>query len=515
MADRSTRGARLPARALLPLLIGMAFAPSSRAEIKVSPTVSVQETWTDNVNLVPTNQAHSEFITDVAPGLSVVENHPRLQFTASYQFHEFAYSDKSAPNLHDNSREMQAALKGRVIEDLLFLDADAERNQQAISAFGPQVADNPYTTNNRTEISTWRVSPYVAHRIGSTANLLMRYTRDSVHTSVLGYGNTQGDDASVALTSADGQRIGWSLRYDSQHLTDRLAGSSSSTNETAGLSWHVRPSLSLTGSIGYDNFDYLAMGERTRGRSWDTGFDYTPSSRTTVKLSIGRRYFGQTRSFLAMHRSRHTVFNVSYDESVTTSREQFLLPATIDTASLLDRLFTSSISDPDLRRQAVDAYLKATGLPSSLSNNVNYLSNRYLLQKQFLASVGVQGARSTMLLSAYDTRRTALSVQTADSQLLGNSLLNLNDNINQRGVSASVDYRMSSRTDAVALADASRSVSLETHVQQNNRALRFDVRHRFQRTLQGVLELRRMKGSTGANQNYTENAISATLLTTF
>lgn len=511
MADRSTRILRLPVRALLPVLIGLAFAPSSRAEIKVSPSVSVQQTWTDNVNLLPSDQAHSEFVTDVAPGLSVVENTPRLQLAASYLFHEFAYSDKSAPNLHDNSRELQAALTSRVIEDLLFLDASAMRNQQAISAFGPQVANDPYSTTNRTEVSTWRVSPYVQRRIGSSANLLMRYTRDSVKTSVLGYGNTHGDDANVALSSVDDQRIGWNLSFNRQLLTDRLAGSSSSANESAGLSWRVRPTLSLTGNVGYDNFDYPSMGQRTRGRSWNVGYQYTPSGRTSLSMSVGQRYFGKSRALSAMHRSRHTVWNLSYDESVTTSREQFMLPAAVDTATLLDRLFSSSIADPELRRQAVDAYLKATGLPASLANNVNYLSNRYLLQKQLLASVAVQGARSTLLLSAFDTRRTALSVQEADSQLLGNSLSNLNDNIHQRGVAANFDYRLSSLTDALLMANASRSLSLDTGLRQNNRALRFDVRHQFQRQLQGVLELRRMNGSTGANSSYTENAISATL----
>lgn len=511
MADRSTRAGQLPGRALLPLLIGLAFAPGSRAEVRVTPTVSAQETWTDNVNLQPANQAHSEFITDIAPGLSVTENNPRLQLAASYQYHEFAYSDRDAPNLHDNSRELQAALKAIPIEDLLYLDANAARNQQAISAFGPSVADNPYTSNNRTEVSTWRVSPYLAHRIGTSANLLMRYTRDSVQTSVLGYGNTHGDDANVSLSSAGDQRLGWNLGYDHQQLTDRLAGSSSSANASAGLSWRVRPNLTLTGNTGYDKFDYQAMGQRTRGRSWSVGYQYTPSNRTTLSMSVGRRYFGSSKSLLAMHRSRHTVWNLSYDESVTTSREQFLLPATVDTATLLDRLFSSSIPDPELRRQAVNAYLQASGLPTSLANNVNYLSNRYLLQKQMLASVAVEGAHSTLLLSAFDTHRNALSVQQADSDLLGNSFSNLNDNIHQRGVAANLDYRLSSRTDALLTAADTHSLSLDTGIRMNNRDLRFDLRHQFLRQLQGVLELRRLNGSSGLNSSYTENAISATL----
>jgi uncharacterized protein (PEP-CTERM system associated) len=513
MADRSTRGVRLPVRALLPLLIGVAFAPDSHAEIKVIPSVTVQETWTDNVSLARSDQARSEFITDIAPGLSVVENTPRLQLVGSYRFHEFAYSDKNAPNLQNNTSELQAALRARVIEDLLFLDADASRGQQAVSAFGPQVSNNLYTGNNRATVSSWRISPYIARRIGSSANLLARYTRDSVQTSVIGYGNTHGDETSVALTSAGEQRIGWNLQYDRQHLTDRLAGDSTATNANAGLSWRVQPGFSLNGNAGYDDFDYHALGGRTRGRSWSVGYAYTPSNRTSLTMSYGQRYFGKSRALSAMHRSRHTVWNISYDESVTTSRQNFLLPATVDTASLLDRLFTSNFPDPTLRRQAVDAYLQTTGLPASLTNNVNYLSNRYMLQHQFLASVAMIGARSTLLFSAYDTRRNALSLQQADSQLLGSTLSNLNDNTHIRGLSATFNYRLSSRTDALALVDATRSVSLDTGVRQNNRGLHLGLHHQFQRKLQGTLELRRMQGSANGlgGQTYTENAISAIL----
>jgi uncharacterized protein (PEP-CTERM system associated) len=511
MADRSTRGARLPSRALLPLLIGLAFAPSSHAEVKVTPSVTVQETWTDNVNQAPAGQARSEFITEIAPGLSVVENTPRLKFAGSYLFHEFFYSDKSAANLHNNTSDLQAALNANVIDDLLFFDAAATRSLQAVSAFGPQVAGNPYNAANSTEMSTWRVSPYLVRRIGSTANLVARYTKDSTQTNVIGYGNTRGDDASILLTSVGDQRIGWNLSYDRQHLSDRQAGDSTATMALAGLSWRVHPGLALTSSVGYDDYDYQALGGRTRGRNWSVGFAYNPSERTSLTMSVGRRYFGNSRALAAIHRSRRTVWNLSYNEAVTTSREQFLLPATIDAASLLDSLFKSSIADPELRRQAVDAYLKTSGLPTSLANNINFLSNRYFLQKQFLASVGMRGARSALMFSAYDTRRTALSLQQTDSQLLGSSESNLYDNMHQRGLTASFSYRMSSRTDAVVSADTSRSDSLDTGVRQTTRALRLGLHHQFLRKLQGAAELRHLTGSYSYSQAYTENAISASL----
>lgn len=516
MAERAPHGRRLPRRALLPLLVGLAFAPCSRAEITFTPSMIVKETWTDNVNLSPREQARSEFVTELAPAFSVAARNQRMQLAARYQFRRFLYSDDDAPNLRDSGSDLQADFKARVLDDLLFLDAAASRGQQTVSAFGQQFSDNPYSTSNRTNVSTWRVSPYLTHRFGSSAVLLARYTRDSVETGREGYGNTRGDSYSLALSSPQERRIGWNLRYDRQDLTDRLAGDSSTESIGAGLSWRVLPTLTLNAGGGYDDNDYQALGGRTRGNNWNAGFQYSPSARTTLSMSVGHRYFGKSRSLSALHRSRHTVWNIGFSESVTTTRSQFTLPSAVDTAELLDRLFTPNFPDPEQRRLAIAAYLQATGLPPTLADDVNYLSNRYMLQKQFQASAAFQGARSTLLLSLYDTRREALSVQQADSSLLGSSLFNLNDNTRQRGVAANMTYRLSARASAYALLNAAHSNSLSTGARQTNRGVRLGLQRRFQRALQGNVELRRLEGSgSGGGTSYSENAISATLSMTF
>lgn len=510
--DAPRPGSTRPARALLPLLVALACAPACHAELKFIPRVTLTETWTDNVNLGEPGRAYREFITDLAPGFTLIENNRRLQLAASYQFHTFAYSDKNAPNIYDTNRQLQASLKARVVDELLFLDADAMRGQQAVSAFAAQVADAPYSSFNRTEVSTWRVSPYLARRLGGGTDLLLRYSRDSVEASHHGYGNTHADSATASLSSKPGQRLGWNLRYDRQHLVDRLAGDSLSTNLTAGLSYRVQPNLALRASFGNDDYDYHALGGRSGGRNWNAGFDWTPSPRTSLSASAGHRYYGQSRALNALHRSRHTVWTVNYDEAVTTTRSQFLLPATINTADLLDRLFMPSFPDAAERKQAIEAYLRATGLPASLAENVNYLSNRYMLQKQFQASVGFNGAHSLLLLSLFDTRRTALSLQQTDSQLLGSSLSNLNDDVRQKGIGANFNYRLSSRSQANAAFTSSRSNSLSTGVKQDNRALRLGLSRRLQNKLHGSVELRRVQGTANAGgRQYTENAVSASL----
>jgi uncharacterized protein (PEP-CTERM system associated) len=212
-------------------------------------------------------------------------------------------------------------------------------------------------------------------------------------------------------------------------------------------------------------------------------------------------------------RSRRSVWSVHYSDDITTSRAQFLLPASIDTATMLDELFMNSFPDPAARRQAVQAYMAATGLPQSLAENVNYFSNRYMRQKQFQAAFGLNGAHGSLILSVFDTKRDALSVEQSDSDLLGSQLTKLDSNTHQRGLSSVYTYRMNSRTTGVLAATATRTESLSAGRVQDSRILRLGVTHKLASRMQGAVELRHASGAVSAltTRPYTENAVSATL----
>jgi uncharacterized protein (PEP-CTERM system associated) len=496
--------------------LALALAPAARAEIKFTPSVALSETWTDNVNLAPPDTAQRQFITDLAPTLALVSNTRSLQLSAAYTFHQYAYAHRDVPNVFHSNRQLQAAARARLVPELLYVDAGANRGQQSVSAFGPLINDNPWSAVNRTEVSTWHISPYLVHRFGSDANMMLRYSRDAVDTGTQAFGNTRGDSVVFDLSSARERRLGWDLHYQRQRLEDRVAGPSESQSAQAQLNYRLTPGLALTAGGGYDDYDYKTLGGRTRGNSWSTGFAWNPSPRTSLQASIGHRYFGKTAALAATHRSRHTVWNINYNEAVTTSRQQYLLPSTIDTVAMLDRLFAPTISDPEARRAAVDAYLRATGLPPSLANNVNYLSNRYMLQKQFQASAAFSGSRSVLLVSANDMRRNALSLQQFDSDMIGNTLASLNENVRLQMVNAVLTYRLSPRSQLIASASAGRDRSLSTGIKSNNGALRLGVSRQFGRKLQGTLEARKVRGNLGATsgvagRDYREKAISATL----
>jgi uncharacterized protein (PEP-CTERM system associated) len=170
-----------------------------------------------------------------------------------------------------------------------------------------------------------------------------------------------------------------------------------------------------------------------------------------------------------------------------------------------------------LRQQAIQAYLQATGLPPSLANNVNYLSNRYLRQKQLQAAVVFNWAHSSLATTLVRSERNALSLRESDSDLLGSQLSTLNDNVRQRGVNSVFTYRLSSRTIANATANLDRSTSLDTGIEQTHRQLRVGIARRIERRLSMALELRHLEGRSDAltGGQYRENAITAALTAQF
>jgi len=497
----------------------MLLAGESRADWRVIPTVNVSETFTDNVNLQSGDRKHSQWVTELTPGVILSGKGRRFQVAAAGQARQFVYSQGQLPDTADHIVEYSFNGRGELAEDLLFIEASASSSPQPVSAFGQMGGASLYSMGNRTQVKTWRISPFLEQRLGRAANLSLRYSRDSVETDEYRnrFGNSLGNTISAGLVSTDtSAKLGWGLNYVRQDLDNKLSGSSSSETASGNLRYALHSRFALTASVGYDRYDFGGFGGSNAGRNWSGGFDWTPSARTRLSASLGRHYFGQTGKLDLTHRSRYTVWRIAYDDVVTNSREQFLLPSTIDTAILLDRLFSATISDPLLRQQAVEAYIRQTGLPPSLADNVNYLSNRYFREKRLQATSAFTRGRSSALVTLYASDRVALSDMQTDSPLLGSQLATLNNNVRQKGLSLTYNYRVNARTSAVAGADFARHRSLTTGIENDPRDFRLGMTRQLAKDMRAAVELRHQRGRVDATAgDYRENAISATLSAQF
>lgn len=501
-------------RASLLALAGLALAPMARAQLQFKPTLELQETWSDNPTLAASGQTHSQLISRVSPGFTLDADSNRLQLHASYQMNLFQYSDRRLSGNDVVNHALALDGKARLVADQLFLDFHASVSQQPVSPFAPVNPDADYLSYNRGEIRTYSISPFWLQRLGSFAVLTLRYTRDSVSSDQGGLGDSSSDNAVIMLNNGSAlRRWGWNAMLSRQNLDDNIGPPSSSSHANLGLQLRLFDNFSLLEDLGYDKFSYQNMqGEDTQGRAWSSGFKWEPSSRTSLRATAGRRYYGPSYSVAGSHRGRHTIWNINYGDSVTNSRQQFLLPSSVDTTALLNSMLLAQIPDAAERATAVAAFIRANGLPASLPNSINYFSNRYILQKQATATAALNGAHSTLLFSVYRMRRTALSLVTEDSALFGPQSANLYDNTDQRGASITASYRFNARTSSALSTSYGKTDSLSLQQVQVNRAWRWMISRQFQPRLSGILELRRSRNqlSVGAG-SYTENAVAASL----
>jgi uncharacterized protein (PEP-CTERM system associated) len=511
--------------ALLPLAAGLCAAFPAHAAWDFSPIANARATYSDNVSLQADENAKSGFVMQLTPGFQLSNRSQRFEFKMNYALNLYEYSGSRPSGAQRHSQDLDSTLKSRLVEDLLFLDAQATVHQQALSAFGPQNAGNDYVSNNRNEVRTYRISPYLVHRFGAFAQGELRYARDSVSTDHQGMRRSDGNTISTKVVSGPSfRRFGWDLSLARAVYDEELpvtgggerSQSTSSKNANLGLRYVVTPQLNVGVFGGYDSYDFSGLGGAQSGTAYGANLSWQPSARTSIEGSVGHRFYGPSYSLNLQHRSRATVWNVLYSDEVSTTRSQFLLPQAIDTASMLDRLFRVQIADPLLRAAAVQAYIQQAGLPAQLATSVNFLSNRYSLVKQLNASVAWQLSRTTSTFSLYKNKREMLSSQQVDSVLLGNSLLSLNDNTDQVGAMATISYKPGEKTVLTLIGNASNVKSLSDDRHSNHRDVRLNLARSYTTRLSGSVELRHVQGAVGLGSvRYTENAVSVMLASKF
>ncbi len=490
-------------------LLGAQAAPALAAEWRFTPELTLRETYSDNYNLAPSGSEQSGFVTEIAPGFTVTGQGRRAQFRATYQGRSVNYSGGRGSNFQNY---LDSSGRAELVDDFMFIDGTANSSNVSTSAFGPQALDSTYATGNRSEVRSYSISPYIRKRFGSDARGELRYTHQGVSSDTGGFANYNSDRLNGSLSSGESYRsLGWDVSGSTQQSRYSDVDSVRSDYVNGTLRYRLTEQFSLTGSAGYERYTYQTLGDAPSGPSWSVGFDWKPSSRTSLAATAGRRFYGSAYTLNGTHRSRYTTWNISYNEDITSQQEQFANSGSVSTSSFLNQAFLANIPDPVARSQAVDAFIRATNLPATLANGNQGLSNRFFLQKRLQASVAYTGGKSTAVLSAYDTLRKPQSENNSNSGF-GNGNLLFSDETRQRGVSGLYSLRLSTLSTMNLNAQYYRTTSLLSNITDDNKLVTLGLSHQFSSRTSGTVELRRYQGSFNQTGNdFTENAISAYL----
>lgn len=501
---RAAAGARCwPLLALLALP-----GPARASDWHVLPSVRLRESYSDNIHLAPPGQAKGDFVSEIAPAIALHASGARLALDVAYSLQQRLYARQRDTVTH----ELLGSGRAELLEDWLFLDARASISRHNISAFGPLASDAIARTDNQSSVRATSISPFLRHRLRGLASTEWRYTHSSVESGrdLL---SSRSDALLVNLTGDDDKRGGnWDAHYDATRIDD--AGQAPLTKRKASLTlrYPLGTRVGLFASAGHEREGYQATSAAPpQGRFWSLGASWRPSTRNSVTLSGGRRFFGDTYALDASHRSRNTLWTLGYSEDVSSTSGQFLRLSDDDSAALLDQLWRGALPDPLQRRQRIDNFLQQSQSLGPEAGAINYFSHRYFLQKQWRLSMAAVTPKSALVLGAALTRRSAQSNSGIDSALLPALELALQDQTRQAGAHAGWELRLSPRS-SVSLSGAyTRIDALSAGRRDANLAFSAGFSHTPRPGVRAAIDLRRVRHSSNRGGDYRENALSATL----
>ena len=467
------------------------------ATVWIEPSVSVGATLSSNGNASSTN-GRSELKLDVTPSLRAVLNTTRVKGFVDYSLSAEYYLDGNSGNRLSNRLNANATVEAW--DQRAFVDVSGSISDQSISAFGPQSVTGLADTN-RSETSTFRVSPYILGRLGSWADYQVRYALQTVNTDTSIRSDSTSQVLSARLGSRPvGQQLGWFFDATAQENDYAVGRDTRSDLARAGLIVSVSPQLNVTLSAGVETNDTISL-QRESYNITGLGFDWRPSLQTSLSVSVEKRYFGTGYNASLEHRTGRTIWRYSASRSASDSPTQSGSVGLGSNYDIVDALLAQTITDPILRAQAVQQFLANFNIPADAQNFQDFLSSSATLNQTQQLSVALNGIRSVVTFNV--TRGTTSRLDSLTT--LGDDF-DSNTEIDQQSWSVSYGHRLTPVTSLNA-AYLDQKSSGNSGVSSKRQSVSFGLSTRLAPRTSGNVQLQfgRFNNSAGS---YNDAAIS-------
>lgn len=482
---------------LAPAEGGGGSAVAHGPEWRIVPSISVQESFDDNVRQAVPGKEESDFTTTVSPGIDISRQGLSNIFHLNYAFSVIRHKDSD--DLDRYQHQLSEASTTIFLPESLFLDTRASVSQQVINSAGSISAVNANAPkNNLTTVSNFSLSPYWRSRYQGWVNSELRY---SFSGSIAGSGQVSDTTTNrITETLSNGpefSRLLWTATLDDSE-TDRggstqvIAGT---TNQSTTVSrrlaqfspeYLVNSYVSLLGGVGYEVIEDPSLRNDIREPIGSVGVKLRPGPRTVLIGQLNHRfernYFTGSASYLLGPTIR---IDASYTEGIETSQ------------SLANNQL--SFLGTDEFGNFVDS---RTAQAFQIGDNSFSLSDSAFRQKRSEVRGNAVLGRNTYNLLAFSEERTT------DQTLITQSSYGVTANYH-RLVNLLTDFNLTGRyrlTD-FGTSDGRRDEQLGASA---------FLTYRLTNTLQGTLSYDLLiRTSNVANQDSTENVVTVGLRKTF
>ena len=314
---------RLLALALAGLAAGLSAGPAAFAETSFAPRAELGQTYVSNVNLGPPDADLHDWVTTLAPGFSLERTGARLDLTLDYDLEALWYAEQS--EYDDTFHRFLGNARGTLVEERLFVDLYGLHDQRNVDPGGIQATSNVYVTGNRTDETTWRVSPWWRQPVGASAEAVLRYTAGATDFDF--------DNAANRLDAADSDlerldaSVGSSRREGRTWSADYLRTKVS--YDDAPDYDYERAGAQLGVPVGSRSHALFGAGSETDivenateggldSTWWNVGALYAPNVRQSFEARVGDRFYGTSWELRWKRRGSRGDLELEYVEEPST-----------------------------------------------------------------------------------------------------------------------------------------------------------------------------------------------------
>ena len=180
--------------------LSICLCAKAGAEIQIHPSVSVRETYSDNIR--QNTQETAVLVSEITPVVEIISDGARSDFNLNYSMQNLNFAgDESGGN---TNHTLAAGTTNELIEDWFYLDGETSFGQRVFGGGSELGTDTLTLIDNKSDVTTLRVAPRIDHRFG-------RHNR-----VILGYEYGQVDYDNLVTSDSTSQRANFQWQGQSQ-----------------------------------------------------------------------------------------------------------------------------------------------------------------------------------------------------------------------------------------------------------------------------------------------------------
>ncbi|MCB1876789.1 MAG: TIGR03016 family PEP-CTERM system-associated outer membrane protein [Chromatiales bacterium] len=346
----------MPGRLLVLLasiaLVSMAGMDTAMAaQVRITPSLTVEETYSDNIAATNDEDRRSAFVTSIIPGILVDKQSGRSSLSLAYRPELLIRHNTGST---DFLQRLFGSARSELVRDTFFLEGTASARQVSRTSQASIALDNVNESDNRETAYAAKITPSYRGHLGEFFDSFASLSLGRTHVS--GGAASDATDTNLLASIRSGRYFrvfGWNLSVSDSRTIRGDSNDVVSTNINLGLNYRLTREFSLFSNMGYSRGDAGDVFERndgfygTVGVAWQPtprfrtsvqaginrygySFSWAPTNRTNIAFDYLNRDVGLNQgdrySLALNHATRRSTWRLSYTEEVTTSQALLLVP---------------------------------------------------------------------------------------------------------------------------------------------------------------------------------------------